>query len=91
MHNSVKLLRVFPDRDVPLFASSWASTADRNGEFFQIERSKSEKSSKIHAYVLHRAKMAPLMASACSNSPSARVSERWVNRLKSFIEKESKI
>ena len=76
MHNSVKLLRAFPDRDAPLFASSWASTADRNGEFFQIERSKSEISSKIHACVLHTTKMAPLMASACSNSPSARVLER---------------
>ena len=71
MHNSVKLLRAFPDQDVPLFASSWASTADRNGEFFQIECSKSEKSSKIHACVLHTAKMTLLMGSACSNSPSA--------------------
>ena len=76
MHNSVKLLRIFPDRDAPLLASLWANTVDRNGEFFQIEHSKSEKSSKIHACVLHTAKMVPLMASACSNSPSARVSER---------------
>ena len=76
MHNSVKLLCTFPDQDALLFASPWASTADRNGEFFQIEHSKSEKSLKIHAYVLQTAKMAPLMASACSNSPNARVSER---------------
>ena len=76
MHNSVKLLCVFPDQDAPLFVSSWASTADHNEEFFQIERSKSEKSSKIHACVLHTAKMALLMASACSNYPSARVSEQ---------------
>ena len=69
MHNSVILLRTLPDRDAPLFASSWASAADRNGEFFQMERSKSEKSSKIHACVLHTTKMAPLVASACSNSP----------------------
>ena len=91
MHNSVKLLHVFPDRDAPLFASLWASTADRNGEFFQIECSKSEKISNIHACILHMAKIAPLMASACSNSPSARVSERYVNQLKTFIEKESQI
>ena len=70
MHNSVKLLRVFPDRDAPLFA------ADRNREFFQIEHSKSEKSSKIHACILHTVKMAPLMAIACLNNPSAQVSER---------------
>ena len=76
MHNSVKLLRISPDQDALLFASSWASTADHNGKFFQIERSKSEKSSKLHACVLHTVKMAPLMASTCSNSPSARVSER---------------
>ena len=76
MHNSVKLLCISPDQDALLFASSWASTADRNGKFFQIECSKSEKSSKLHACVLHTAKMAPLMAIACSNSPSARVSER---------------
>ena len=75
MHNSVKLPHVFPDRDAPLFASSWASTADRN-RVFQIERSKSEKVQKIHACILHKAKMGLLMASACSNSPSARVSER---------------
>ena len=71
MHNSVKRLRVIPDWDALLFASSWASTADRNGEFFEREHSISEKSSKLHAFVLHMAKMAPLMASACSNSPSA--------------------
>jgi len=43
MHNSVKLIRVFPDLDAPLFASLWASTADRNREFFQIKHSKSVK------------------------------------------------
>ena len=33
MHNSVKLLCAFPDWDAPLFASSWASTADHNRVF----------------------------------------------------------
>ena len=75
MHNSVKLLRAFPDRDALLFVSSWASTADRNMEFFEIEHSKSEKSSKILACILDMAKMAMLMPSECLNSPSARVSE----------------
>ena len=45
--------------------------ADRNVEFFRIERSKFEKRSKTSACVLDTVKTATLMASACSNSPGA--------------------
>ena len=71
MHNSVKLRSTFPDQDALPLALSWAGTADRNVEFFRIERSKFEKTLKTRACVLDTVKTATLMASACSNSPGA--------------------
>ena len=61
MHNSVKLLCARPEKDAQPFASSWGGTEDRNREFFQIQRSNFEKSSKSHACVLRRTKTALLI------------------------------
>ena len=74
MHNSVKLLCACPERDAQPLPSSWGGTEDRNREFFQIQRSNSEKSSKRHAWVLRRTKRALLIDWASGNSPRNEVS-----------------
>ena len=74
MHNSVKLLCARPEKDAQPFASSWGGTEDRNREFFQIQRSNSEKSSKRHACVLRRTKTALLIDWASGNGPRNQVS-----------------
>ena len=74
MDNSVKLLCARPEKDAQPFASSWGGPEDRNREFFQIQRSNSEKSSKSHACVLGRTKTALLIDWASGNGPRNHVS-----------------
>ena len=74
MHNSVKLLCARPETDAQPFVSSWGGTEDRNREFFQIQDSNSEKSSKSHACVLPRTKTALLIDWASGNDPRNQVS-----------------
>ena len=56
---TVKLLCARPEKDAQPFASSWGGTEDRNREFFQVQRSNSEKSSQkvILAYFVEQKRL----------------------------------
>ena len=56
--------------------------------FFQIQRSNSEKSSKSHAYVLRRTKMALLIDWVSGNGPKNQVSKMQIVWLGSFMKKK---
>ena len=71
---TVNLLCARLEKDAQRFASSWGGTEDRNREFFQIQRSNSEKSSKSHACVLRRTKTIGLVEMALGTKFQER---RW--------------